>query len=34
MAKPNKSLQLRFDPPPIFPFAKKGVASKAAEFRR
>ena len=31
---PNKSLQRTFDPPPIFAFAKTGVASNAAEFRR
>ena len=30
----NKSLQRTFDPPPIFAFAKTGVASNAAEFRR
>ena len=30
----NKSLQLTFDPPPIFAAAKTGVASNAAELRR
>ncbi len=30
----NKSLQLTFDPPPIFAAAKNGVASNAAELRR
>ncbi len=31
---PNKSLQLTFDPPPLFAAAKSGVASNAAELRR
>ena len=31
---PNKSLQLTFDPPPIFAAAKTGVASNAAELKR
>jgi len=31
---PNKSLQVTFDPPPIFAAAKTGVASNAPELRR
>lgn len=31
---PNKSLQVTFDPPPIFAVAKAGVASNAPELRR
>lgn len=31
---PNKSLQLTFDPPPIFAGAETGVASDAAELNR
>ncbi|PXV73669.1 hypothetical protein SAMN05216317_1475 [Nitrosomonas eutropha] len=31
---PNKSLQLTFDPPPIFAAAKMVTASNAAELRR
>lgn len=31
---PNKSLQVTFDPPPIFAAAKTGVASNAGELRR
>lgn len=30
----NKSLQVTFDPPPIFAIAKTGVTSKAPELRR
>ncbi|MGB0954713.1 MAG: hypothetical protein ACPGZP_01795 [Panacagrimonas sp.] len=30
----NKSLQVTFDPPPIFATAKTGVVSNAAELRR
>ena len=31
---PNKSLQRKFDPPPIFASAKTGVTSNAAELWR
>lgn len=31
---PNKSLQVTFEPPPIFAVAKTGVASNAPELRR
>lgn len=31
---PNKSLQVTFDPPPIFAVAKTGVASNAPDLRR
>ena len=31
---PNKSLQVTFDPPPIFAAAKTAVASNAPELRR
>ncbi len=31
---PNKSLQVTFDPPPIFAVAKTVVASNAPEFWR
>tara|TARA_R110001583_G_scaffold72225_2_gene202479 strand:- start:767 stop:925 length:159 start_codon:yes stop_codon:yes gene_type:complete len=30
----NKSLQVTFDPPPIFAVAKTGVASNALDLRR
>ena len=33
-APSNKSLQVTFDPPPIFAAAKTGVASNAPELRR
>ncbi|PTN32379.1 hypothetical protein C6366_16615 [Desulfonatronum sp. SC1] len=31
---PNKSLQVTFDPPPIFAVARTGVASNGPELRR
>ena len=33
-ASPNKLLQLTFDPPPTFAFAKVPAASNATELRR